>query len=117
MLSFSPAGASSASALATLRLIESFRRLPTIPGLLFNRAQAVDTRAQRDLLVAEVVPRDDPSRSFPNLASFSTANISNLQKWATEDLDRSVVWVESWGLPVFSILDTADGRRRDLPRR
>ena len=86
-----------------------FRRLPTIPGLLFERAQAVDVRAQRDLLVAEVVPRADPSRTFPNLASFSTANISNLRKWALEDLDRSVVWVESWGLPTFSILDSTSG--------
>ncbi len=34
MLSFSPAGASSASALATFRLIESFLKLPTITATL-----------------------------------------------------------------------------------
>lgn len=89
------------------------RNLPRLVPFLFARAQALDEVSRRNLMVVALVASGESGPDpWPPLFDFRRPVVEALQTAATEDLDRRIARVESWGGPGRRVLVTGGGGRR-----
>lgn len=80
-------------------IVNSGRLLP----YLFNRSQQIDRLSRNDMFVISLGPTSDHDSEWPPLFDFRPHTISQLRKWAEDDLPKRIGIVESWGRPAFTL--------------